>query len=59
MLQHYCAWRCTLLFINIINIIIIIIIFINITITIIAIFYFLLFVCFSLYFFMALQMPNR
>ena len=26
MLQHYCAWRCTLLFINIVNIIIIIII---------------------------------
>ena len=48
MLQHYCAWRCTLLFINIIIIIIIfitifiIIIFINITFNIIAIFYFLL-----------------
>ena len=36
-----------------------IIIFINITITIITIFYFLLFVCFFHYFFMALQMPNR
>ena len=73
MLQHYCAWRCTLLFINInitiiiiiiiitifIIIIFIIIIFINITITIITIFYFLLFVCFFHYFFMALQMPNR